>query len=197
MTAVQATIAALLLVSTWWLTDGQARPNGGISGSGSLSPSVVATYEGRGNLPAGPVLLDLLVLWRGTPGWFDENNSAGVGGPDGVHRLAFGSRAVQLRFDSGARAVHVAGQVVALADDNVLLLDEVDSNQGIRVVGTLRVEPRLAAGAPTGSDEDPLDALVRQSPQLFDYLRCDPSLSEPGNLYAQIQLKHCEHLRPQ
>jgi hypothetical protein len=46
----------------------QQQPVATIGGGGQLTPSVTATYSGYGP-PNSPWTLQLLVLWRGTPGW--------------------------------------------------------------------------------------------------------------------------------
>lgn len=171
-------------------------PNAGIAGSGVLSPSVVATYQGSGYMPAGPLTIDLLVLWRGSPGWFDERTgTAGIGGSDGVHLVRAASHTLQIRFDSRARTVHVQNQVVPLLQNNVLLLDEVDSPGGAKVAGLLRVEGQVSPSAGGGPDVDPVDAMVRQSSDLFDYLRCDARFANTNDPLAEMQLRRCGQLR--
>lgn len=164
--------------------------NAGIAGSGVLSPSVVASYQGSGNMPTGPLTIDLLVLWRGSPGWFDVRTSTvGGGGSDGVHLVKVASRTLEIQFDSRARTVQVEGQVVALQQNNVLLLDEVDSPSGAKVAGVLRVDVTLSAGG--GPNVDPIDAMVQQAPELVKYLRCDARFANMNDPFAERLLRNC------
>jgi hypothetical protein len=154
------------------------------------------TYQGSGNMPTGPLTIDLLVLWRGSPGWFDERTStAGGAGSDGVHLVRAASHTLQIRFDSEARTVHVQNQVIPLLQNNVLLLDEVDGPGGVKVAGLLRVEGHVSRSAEGGFNVDPVDAMVQRSSELFDYLRCDARFANTNDPLAEGQLRRCAHLR--
>jgi hypothetical protein len=88
---------------------------GGSGGGGPLSPTVVATWEAHFEAPAGqvvtdpfavPLILDLLVLWRGAPGWLDDATlTSGAGGSDGAHHIATRGHSLTLRFDRQAGTV--------------------------------------------------------------------------------------------
>jgi hypothetical protein len=130
--------------------------------------------------------LDLLVLWRGTPGWFMAGSgggasgggssppSAGEGqrGPE-VQRLFFGGLSLEVQFDPVTGTAQIEDEAVSLQGVNVILVDEVDSAHGLRIAGTEWVDPQLP--------ESPvqIEALVRRSPELFSFLRCDKRLPDP------------------
>ena len=174
---------------------------GGAAGSGAVSPSVVATWEAHFEPPAGqqvtdpsavPLMLDLLVLWRSNPGWFDDRSlSTGSGGSDGVHRVASRGRSLELRFDRRTGTVRIQRQTITLQGANVLLLDDVDAANGVLVAGTMRVDPVVSAGrpAPSGSNVDPLAEMIRRSPELFDFLRCDPIFTDPNDPGTPMRLR--------
>jgi hypothetical protein len=178
--------------------------NGG--GSGPLSPSVVATWQHhfeaapgqQDSIPfSGPMVLDLLVLWRGRPGWFDGSVGTGAGGTDGVHFVGFRGRSLQVRFDRQADTVQIEGQTFPLQGANVVLLDGVDTANAAPVVGMMRVDPAMSTGplAGGGPTLDPLSMIIHRSPELFDYLRCDPFFTDPNDPEASIKLRNCEQLR--
>lgn len=189
---------------------GRAQPSGfggGAGGSGPVSPSVVATWAAHFEAPAGqqvtdpfgvPLMLDLLVLWRGNPGWFDEASlSTGSGGTDGVHHVASRGRSLELRFDRRTETVQIQRRTITLQGANVLLLDDVDNANGVLVAGMIRVDPAVSAGRPAqgGPNVDPLAEMIRRSPALFDFLRCDPVFTDPNDPSASMRLRQCAELR--
>jgi hypothetical protein len=195
MATMRLLIGCVLVGGAAVLTQAQMS-NAGIAGSGVLSPSVVATYQGSGNMPVGPLAVDLLVLWRGSPGWFDERTgTAGIAGSDGVHVVRTGTNTLRIRFDAQTRTVMVQDRVVPLEGNNVLLLDQVDIPGGIEVAGLLRVEGKLLPTAQGGPNIDPMEAMVQRSPELFDYLRCEPRWVNDNDPLAEMQLRRCEQLR--
>jgi hypothetical protein len=190
--ALMRMLAGCLLFQTAAIVAATQTPNAGIAGGGVLSPSVVASYQGSGHMPTGPLTVDLLVLWRGSPGWFDERTSiVGGGGSDGVHVVKVAARALEIQFDSRARTVQVQGQVVALQQNNVLLLDEVDSAGGANVAGVLRVDATIWPSAGGGQNVDPIEAMLRQAPELVKYLRCDARFANMNDPFAEGQLRNC------
>jgi hypothetical protein len=128
----------------------------------------------------GAHVLDLLVLWRGTPGWFMANTSgAGTsgGGRTGFYQttIRYGGLELQLSFDGAARTAHIQGKPVKLGDDNVILVDHVNSAEGPQVASTLRVEPDVPAGEGT---RPRVEEVVRRAPEIVDFLQCGAVL--PG-----------------
>lgn len=176
----------------------QPFPAGGSSStSAPVSPSVMATVmtveaeRGRGEL-------ELLVLWRGSPGWFWRADGRGGGGSSSgggtigasgvqvrTEWLSHGGVSLNLRFEPASRRLWILDQPVTLNDANVVLIDGVDEPTGPRVVGTVRIEPTydaatdqppgLAAARPPGAPPlqgVPPQTFIRRSPELVAFLRC-------------------------
>jgi hypothetical protein len=145
------------------------------SGERVLSPAVVGGWFTHSDAP-GSDTLDLLVLWRGSPGWFlrggPQGGSSGGSGTGRRHlTLKYGGLFLQVLFDGPARLAEIEDRKIPLNDDNVLLVDDVDSAGGPKVVKTLRVDPDL-------SDPHRAEIAIRRSPELVAYLRCDIKLSD-------------------
>jgi hypothetical protein len=178
----------------------QPFPGGGSNSSTvPLSPSVMATdlasidASGRGTL-------QLLILWRGTPGWFMRGSgasSSGGGGSAGggssmvfSHWISQGGVNLNLRFDPAARKVWIQDAEIALSDANVVLVDDVDSPAGPHVVRTLRIDPEFETtmepppyatpgrGPQMRPRPVPVQMFIRRSPELIEFLQCDAPL--PG-----------------
>ena len=108
----------------------QRGPSGssGSSGTRIMSPTVVATWATRGNPVAGserrlsPQTLALLVLWRGTPGWFSKGTGRSQSSGGSVTTFAttvrYGDLALDLSLDYQSRKAQVQGKEVALGDAN-------------------------------------------------------------------------------
>jgi len=148
------------------------------SGSIRVSASVVVTTIWHNEVD-GTSTLDVAVFWRGTPGWFTAGDPGGQSGgwrstvlPDGrpgpeTHFIGVGGLRLEVEFDPGTGRLRVQDQSISLQGGNVILVDEVDSAAGPRIVETMRVEPRFP-----GRFVD-IDTLVRRHPALFPFLRCD------------------------
>ena len=145
------------------------------SGERVLSPAVVGAWFTHSDAP-GSHTLDLLVLWRGLPGWYMRDGPRGSSGGGGSGRshltLKYGGLFLQVLFDGPARIAEIEDRKIPLNDDNVLLVDDVDSASGPKVVKTLRVDPDL-------SDPHRAEIVIRRSPELVAYLRCDIKLPDP------------------
>ena len=169
------------------------------SGSGSrvVSPAVVATWFSHYD-DSRIAQLDLMVLWCGTPGWFLSEGSQQGGGGRGskfgemisTHYIERGGVRLVVEFDSGASIATITGRSVStdvpMQDVNVILVDEVDSDSGLVVLGTRWVEPELS-----GSTIEPI---FQRSPELFDYLMCDARLPEPHQAMMELV---CSRMRGQ
>jgi hypothetical protein len=150
----------------------QQSPSGG---SSTISPSVIEnafTHKDQ----SGSWILDLLVLWRGDPGWFlagganGTTESGGNGRPTVLH-----NRHADVDFDvivdAGARVARVAGARINLDEVNVVLVDGMP--HALKIVGTRRVNNRIER-PPIG-----LQAVYRASPELDNFLRCDVTGGNP------------------
>ena len=140
-----------------------------------VSASVLATIETRNEK------LELLVLWRGAPGWFlgGSESRASYAEQDGVStaNLEYGGRGLTLSFDSRLRTVRLQASAVSLGPSgNVLLVDHADREDKMAVAGVLTinsegtsVDPRLGTLAP----------FFERSGELIDFLRCGSTMSNP------------------
>ena len=168
------------------------------SGTAPVSPSVMATEMGSVDA-AGRGTLQLLILWRGTLGWFLKGGggSSSSGGSMGAgssaiytHSISEGGVNLTLRFDPAARKVWIQDTEVALDDANAVLVDGVDSATGPHVVRTLRIDPEYETtmepqpyavpgrGLQMRPRPVPVQTFIRRSPELIEFLQCDAPL--PG-----------------
>jgi hypothetical protein len=165
-----------------------------------VSPTTVAYWQQHDNRD-GTGSLDLLVLWRGTPGWFLRGNGTsgdgrihgGFGQWQASHSMTYGDITLTLGFKSSSKDFDPASTIVtvldrdiALQDTNIVLIDGVDSRMP-HIVGMQYVEARF-------SGRDAVGAVVKRTPDLFDFLRCDVTLPDP-NQQAMMSLL-CGQMRP-
>jgi hypothetical protein len=163
---------------------GVARGGGGTSTSRIASPVVVASWVSHDNYADGHTTT-LLVLWRGTEGWFSKggrgSGSGGGFGSGGSGSYAYeyvsqGGLTFVMEFDYEHRTVKLLDQEISLEETNVVLVDFVDSVNGPTIVGRRWIDP---APPQQGASGDAIAAVVKRSPELFDYLRCDLTPSDP------------------
>jgi ketosteroid isomerase-like protein len=126
--------------------------------------------------------VDLLVIWRGTPGWFmtpDYQASRGGSGPLFDGTLFFGGHLFNWDINFISRIAHVAGSRLDLKDRNIVLVDGIDAPTGPRIVKILKVEEELSADSP---DVRPR---VWRIPGIAAYLQCDQRFAD-----ARVQMLH-------
>ena len=168
------------------------------SSSGLVSPAVVATWMVRRE-PNASSELDLLVLWRGSPGWFmkegtqessgGESSSSAGGETDLVfERLSFGGVRLQVEFDGIKRTARVQDSEVALGSDNVILVDDVDGANGPQVARSMKVDGQFAR------DPAEIGEIVSRNPELYEFLRCDARVPD-SNVQPTIDAV-CERMKP-
>jgi hypothetical protein len=168
-----AVLACGLLAQT------SGRPAVGQGTTGATQPispvamvSWVAHYETE-----GVRVLDLLVLWRGTPGWFLKGNrrgTSGGGGQDTYHStIQYGGLELEFDVEWSTGFVRIQGNSIALDDSNVVLVDHVDGATGPEVVGTLRVDPTFLGPEPD------IVPVLRRSPEILAFLRCEVPAPDP------------------
>src|SRR5262245_23951185 len=180
--------AVVILLLALSVTPSHAQParptpppgaRGGGGGTMPTSASVMGTSLTRS---VGDVHeLELLVLWRGTPGWWATGSSGSSGGVNSSRgawsqRFSQGGQDFEIRGDSNAHTADILGRTFDLTKGNAILLDEVDSPGGPRIVGTVAVDPRL----PNGTDPNQILMLLGRVKELRDYLRCDTPLPNPA-----------------
>lgn len=172
-----ALIVALLVITTW-----VAHAQMG-SSSRPLSATVVSSYVTHNGS------LALLVLWRGSPGWYlgsGAHGRSGGGGQAGRQTgwlsYSSGGHTVSVELDYSARAARILGQEVSLADTNVVLVDDVDGPTGGRILDRRWVDPSLPTVSrfdAKGLEADPVIAAMRRDPALGDFLQCEVPMPMP------------------
>jgi len=194
----------------------QPFPGGGSnSGTAPVSPSVMATQLGSVDA-AGRGTLQLLILWRGTPGWFMRGGGSSSGGGGSMapgssmifsHWISQGGVNLSLRFDLTARKVWIQDKEITLDAENVVLVEGVDSREGPQVVRTLRIDPEYEAtmapapysvpgrGTQPRAQPVPAHTFIRRSPELVDFLQCDTPLPGLRAYEQQMFDVMCAHVR--
>jgi hypothetical protein len=168
-----------------------------------VSETVITTL--CGHAAGAQQALDLLIMWRGSPGWF-QRREKGASDDDVTREFANseGTRVAQYRtfaevtvgFDAdfAARTVTIDGETLSLTHDNAIVVDHVDIPHMRRVVTTYRVETIL----PLSDDANLI--LARMSARVRAAFQCTPHLPSPrrGPL-SPVQQRHvatvCERLR--
>lgn len=176
--AAAASLAIVLSVNpAGSLQRGFFRSFASSSGDRAVSSSVIATWVSHPG-ETGRSTLDLLILWRGTPGWF-MGGSGGIGGGSGsygtattFHEVWAGGHKLEFTIDPDARNLKILGESFSLADVNVLLIDQADSAAGPRIVRTLWVDPEYPA------EPFRIELVIRRSSELLEFLRCDAQLRD-------------------
>jgi hypothetical protein len=149
------------------------RPGGTSSATRVISPVALVTWVAHYGAD-GTQTLDLLVLWRGAPGWFAKGAGSGTssgGNSESFHStIRYGGLELQLELQPQTRFATIQGKPIELQDDNVVLVDEVGSPGGPFVARTLRVDPELPR---TDNGYPMIETVLRRSPAIVEFLRCD------------------------
>lgn len=169
-------------------------------GNNIVSATVVASY--CAHVENGADHLDLLVLWRGRPGWF--RRSAGVGGSGGSggsqwfgggfksqisRRDTYGETTIAFLADFESRMVVIDGTRIGLETVNAVFVDRVDE-PGARTFTHHQLEPRVELGI------DPHLVLARRSSQVRDFLQCQiPLPPVDGQQRQPAVVTVCDKLR--
>ena len=162
---VVASLCALLVSPPLFAQASSPEPLG--AQTRPVSPSVLATIIERSSN------IELLVLWRGHPGWFLAGGRRGAkysGGQTGFSAaLEYGGIDLGLLYEPARHAATVQGKAVELpAGTNVILIDNVDSADGPRFVESLAIDGHLDASA------DPtMASILARSPGIVAFLRCE------------------------
>jgi hypothetical protein len=128
--------------------------------------------------PDGQRRLELLVVWRGSAGWFlkrgDNGSSGGGSGHTFSSTMRYGGTEVSFEFTgAAARRIILPDRSVDLGDHNVVLVDDVDAVTGPRFVKSLRIDPALDELRPSAP-------AVAGSPELVEFLQCAVTLDSVG-----------------
>jgi hypothetical protein len=105
--------------------------------------------------------------------------------------LSQGGLTFTMEFDYDKGIVKILNREISLNEINVVLVDFVDSTNGPTIVGYRWVDP---APPEQPSPVDPIAAVVKRTPELFEYLRCDLSLPYP--LTRAMMPIICGQMRP-
>ena len=139
--------------------------------------------------------LDVLVLWRGSPGWFLQSGRDGhsgsrtrTRGPGETvdHHFSFDDLTLNLQFNRRARTARVQDIEVSLQNANVILVDQVNSRETLTVVGTRWINPQV------GTSPVRVEQVLRRSSELVDFLRCNASL--PDSSAKEMVQRICREL---
>ncbi len=166
------------------LQSAPTRSTGG--GNTMISPTVFASWvtERVGN---DPEELRLLVLWRGTPGWFFVGGGRiglSSGRPRAHRIIEYGN--TRLTLDYGADdTVAINGHEVHLGADNVVYVDDVDAPGGARVVRTSRVPSKMPGSA------GQIGLAIRDVPEVVGYLKCEARAPDPQRQMMIEQIAAC------
>lgn len=208
MTSRRAVIWSVLMLALVLRNGGFAQGTPGhVTGSGVVSPSVVATAIVEFPSPERARLL-LLVLWRGAPGWMSKSGATGSGGSSRgsgrpaddlplFHEIRYGDVTLTLSFRPLARTLTIDGNAVALGpDDNVVLVDRVDGAAGPSILRTLHIDPDAVPIATQGPSAMPIvrtQDFIRRSPDLVDFLRCNLPMPDPNGAVQQVMKMLCQY----
>jgi hypothetical protein len=167
-----------------------------------VSATVITTF--CGHAAGTQQVLDLFIMWRGSPGWFQRREN-GSGGQDVVRDFAGGKDArvaqystyanVTIGFDADfdARTVRIDGDTLSLTHHNTIVVDNVDTPHMRRIATAFRVETMLPPG-------DTNFILARKSARVRAAFQCTaPVPSSPSSPLSAARLGHvttvCERLR--
>jgi len=118
--------------------------------------------------------LQLLVLWRGSPGWLYKGGSTRGGGSESPTMSSErGDVKVEVSMNAVARQIWVQGKPHQLGAANVILVDHVDGSDGAEVVGMITVEPNFE-----GPNRDGLVHALKVSKGLRDFVQCDAKMPD-------------------
>jgi hypothetical protein len=151
------------------------------SGAPVISDHVAASWHIE-QIAAGPVRLVFLLLYRGQPGWHEENSGSDGHGSRGSDRRAPGGALEQGKLvilhreggidldvvvDRSRNVLRVLGEELPFDRHNVFLIDRVDGVGGPpHIVGRLRIDPELKLARLPVADiiaaTPPLQAFARQ-----------------------------------
>lgn len=171
-----AAVVALLVAGGRAFAQSSARrpmPDDGVM-SATIPVSAVALASFVTKRDTKYLELDLLVLWRGRPGWFmgGDGRRSGGGGSPGWWSTYFEyngvSHEVQLQYDP--RTAHIDGKPVPLGGHNVVLID--DADRGGKMVRLLTVDTTMTQPGMPGQ-------VIGRSPELRAFVRCDVKVENP------------------
>ncbi len=143
-------------------------------------------------------MLDVLIAWRGEPGWFQRGGHSASGGKrvfgawtngQVSEYVTYGDVRIAFDADFDAGTVATGGVTVPLEHVNAILIDQAGGN--VRGMPRTWIEPRL----PMGVDVNLV--LAQRSRELREFLRCDvpmPAVSPDSMRSLPAIITVCEKL---
>ncbi len=179
--------AGLSLPASFQAGGRSGRSSSGFSSSRPVSPVAVVTWFGRHAGDAA--VLELLVVWRGSPGWFLAGQSGGSGGGgmggDVNATLRYGAVHLSVSYSPAKDVVTIQDTESRLGGNNVVLVDHVDTPDGPKVVATHRVDPAVP-------DSKQVEVAMRRSHEVIAFLRCGTAMPD-ARMQPMID-KICEQI---
>ena len=149
--------------------------------------------------------LRMLVLWRGSPGWANgARRDAGGGGSADEFRVGItrGAKSLDIWVSRRQQQVRLLdGKAEHLpAETNVLLIDMVDAPARAAIFRKLSVD---FGGANFDPRKGSIAPLLRASPKVVEFLRCDVNAPQPAGAMSgdaktfalALSRGFCDHLR--
>lgn len=162
-------LLGLSLSLTSWAGPAVAQESGGNKTlARPLSPSVLGTFFFRGNQ------IDLLVLWRGAPGWLLGSERMTTSGTSSSRTLflTYGPVHLDITFDRAQRIATIDGRQLTLPEPkNTVLVDGVGT--GKLTVSTIAADLSVDSANPLVAD------ILKRSPEVVAFLRCDGAVAHP------------------
>jgi hypothetical protein len=161
-----------------------------------VSSTAVATF--CGHREGDHQIVDLYILWRGKPGWF-QNRSFGGGAVSGsgvfgagTHGIVsqlqtYGALTIAFEANFDTNVVTIGQTAIKLDGVNAVVIDDVDGTW--RASAPRRIESRL----PLAGDWNL--ALARQSPDVRRDLQCGVPMPEPPAVPQRPVMTVCEKLK--
>jgi hypothetical protein len=161
-----------------------------------VSSTVVSTF--CGHRQGDNEIVDLLVLWRGKPGWFQRNGtgrSGGAGsrsfgaGTSGVvsHSQYYGEVTIAFRADFDIGSATIGQSTIKLDHLNTIVVDDVDSVW--RITNTRLTDPTL----PIVGDWNLV--LAKRSREFVRDLQCDIPMPAAPPLAHVAVVTVCDKLK--
>lgn len=156
-----------------------------------VSPTVLATWIKR----VGPdnERVDVIVLWRGEPGWHLKGNRRGSwsSATRDTHdtSISYGGLNLEMSYNRKRQVITIGRREVDLKPNlNVVLVDPVGTDPARFKIETLAVEPTLPRYGPQ------LERVLGSSSRIVEFLQCH--LSVPDARGRQMLERVCSEITP-
>ncbi len=156
----------------------------------AISPSVLGTLATRGDR------LELLVLWRGKPGWFLSGTTHGASYSEASGKwtanINYGGFPLLLSFEPSSRTALIQGQAISMPiGTNVISVDKVDSPATPALLKAFELDP---GDEPVDPRAGRLGQLLARSAPIVLFLQCDVGLPTE-NTNRMIRRVACDGIR--